>query len=217
MKTPLNKDSQAYMPKKKIYEQKSEDLESKYTKPKIGTTDIKLNINAKPFKPKIDINIGATYIYNGINRDYDISKKSDIKKIVVTAFTENGDAICHLISSQKNENYENAYVEVKLGETYKKTYYVSTNNCLIVDKEQFHNNNENITLQSDVISTEKINEINNKSKDNYNFYTINNKSQNNYDFYTLPENYGQQFPNYPIFNSNNYNINDGYGNMFINK
>ena len=213
MKTPLNKDSQAYMPKKKIYEQKSEDLESKYTKPKIGTTGIKLDTNAEPSKPKIDINIGATYIYNGINRDYNISEKSDIKKIVVTAFTENGDAICHLISSQKNENYENDYVEVKLGETYKQTYYVSTNNRLIVDKEQFRNNNENITVQGDVISTEKINEINNKSNNTRNFYTINNKSPNNYDFYTLPENYGQQFTHDTIFYNSNYGINNCYGNM----
>ena len=72
---------------------------------------------------------------------------------------------------------------------------------MIVDKEQFHNNNENITLQGDVISQNKIDEINNKSKDNSAFYT-------------LPENYGQQFTHHTIANNNNYGINNGYGNMF---
>ena len=122
-----------------------------------------LNTNAKPFKLKNNIKIGATYNYMDINSDYSLPDKSTIKKIVVTAFDGNGDAVCHLISSQKNENYENDYVEVELGEKYKQTYYVSTNNCLIVDKKQFRSNNKDITLQYDVISTEKINEINNKS------------------------------------------------------
>ena len=160
-----------------------------------------LNKNAKPFKPKDNIKIGATYNYIDISSDYYLPYKSNVKKIVVTAFNGNGNAVCHLISSQKNKKYENDYVEVELGETYKKTYYVSTNNCLIVDKEQFHNNNENITLQGDVISQNKIDEINNKSKDNSAFYT-------------LPENYGQQFTHHTIANNNNYGINNGYGNMF---
>lgn len=199
MKTPLNKDAQAFIPRNK--------------------NKTELNINAKEFIPKNQtptntIKIGATYYYNGINSDYCISNKSNIKKIVVTAFTENGDAICHLISSQKNQNYENNYVEVELGENHKKTYYVSTNNHLIVGKEQFRNDNENITIQSDVISQNKIDEINNKSKNTNNFYTINNKSQNNYNFHTLPENYGQQFTHDTIFYNSNYGINDGYGNMF---
>ena len=160
-----------------------------------------LNKNAKSFIPKNHIKIGATYNYIDINSDYSLPNKSNIKKIVVTAFDEDGNAVCHLVSSQKNEKYENDYVEVKLGEKYKQTYYVSTNNCIIVDKEQLCSNNENITLQYDVISKDKID-------------VINNKSQNNPDFYTLPKNNEQQFTHDTIFNNSNYNINDGYGNMF---
>ena len=184
MSTPLNINSQAYIPKNKGQKKEAE----------------KLNINAKEFMPKNSVKIGATYNYIDINSDYSLPNKSNIKKIVVTAFDKNDNAICHLISSQKNEKYENDYVEVELGEKYKKTYYVSTNNCIVVNKEQLRNNKD-ITLQYDVISKEKINEINNKSKNTHNFYA-------------LPENYGQQFTNYTIANNIDYNINNDYSNMF---
>ena len=160
-----------------------------------------LNKNAKPFKPKDNIKIGATYNYIDISSDYSLPYKSNVKKIVVTAFNGNGNAVCHLISSQKNEGYKDDYVEVELGETYKQTYYVSTNNCIIVDKKQLCGHNENITLQCDVISKEKIE-------------AIKNKSQNNPNFYILPKNNRQQFTHHAIANNNNYGINNGYGNMF---